>query len=460
MIVNQFVSALLKKKKGERIEFKQNVPQRDALGRVLCSFANAGGGTVVIGVTDHGRVMGIDDARSVAHALLRDAATMLSPSLSVSVNVVELKGKGILLVDVPEGLDKPYTFGRQVYVRHGDRSELAEVSELRELLSSAPRFGVRWERRLAGGIAETDLDQKEVDRLLASAEDKFGYSFPRGVGRTVQLEVLNLASHGQLHNGAVVLLGQHPEQPFPQTRVRAICFGDEAERHVVDNMVFEGCAFKLVEEVFRFVHSNLQVSSEITGARLDRGDETDVPMVALREALLNAVQHRDYEAYDGSVIVKITPAGISIWNPGSLPEGMTVGELTLVHYSRPRNPDIAHAFFLRGLVERIGSGTSRILTAMRDAGLPDAKWQVVSGGLEIMLFRSRTGREANERQRAALDSLVEGDTISPAEYRERFASDVSDRQARSDLNELVRRGLLARRGAGKSTRYERTGKMY
>ena len=458
--MNEFVRKLLRRKEGERIEFKQRVPPRGELGKVLCSFANGKGGTVVIGVDDGGRVVGVADAGSVAEALSRDAATILSPATPVSVNVIEVKATKILLVDIPEGADKPYTFGRQVYVRHGGQSRLAEIDELRELLTSASRFEVRWERRFAGGIIEeSGLDRKEIDRLVTSARDKFGYSFPPDANRTGQLEVLDLASNGQLHNSAVVLFGLHPEQPFPQTRVRAIRFDDEAETLAVDNKVFQGHAFDLLSESVHFIHSNISVSSEISGPNLDRGDETGVPMVAVREALLNALQHRDYEAYDGSIIIKITPRGISIWNPGVLPEGMTVKELTRVHYSRPRNPDIAHAFFLRGMVERIGSGTSRILMALREADLPDAQWQVVSGGVEITLLLSRLGVELNERQRNALGSMSEGDTITSAEYREQFARSVSDRQARSDLNELIKRGLLVRRGSGKSTRYERTGKV-
>jgi ATP-dependent DNA helicase RecG len=454
--MNQFVNQLLKKKEGERTEFKQRVPSRDILGRTLCSFANSKGGTIIIGVDDKGSVIGVTDADSVAQSLSRDAGTILSPSISVSVNVVEVEGKQILLVDIPEGLDKPYTFGRQVYIRHDDRSAHAEVHELRGLLSEAPRFEVRWERRLTGGIGESDLNQKEVARLAASAQDKFGYSFPVNADKTVQLELLNLASHGQLHNGAVVLFGRHPEHPFPQIRVRAIRFADDAETHILDNQVLEGNAFQLAEDSVKFIQSNIRVSSSITDASLVRKDETGLPMIALREAILNAIQHRDYEAYDGSIIIKIMPTSISIWNLGPLPKGMTVSDLKHVHYSRPRNPDIAHAFFLRGLVERIGSGTSRILTALRAADLPDAQWEVVSGGLEVTFRFSRVGAELNERQKALIEHIAEGDSITLPDYIRRFAGHVSPRQARGDLSDLAKKKLLEKHGAARSTRYERT----
>lgn len=452
------VRSLLRSGEGPRTEFKSRVPPREVLGRVLCSFVNAAGGTLAIGVGESGEVLGVPDAPTVAEWLARDAAQILSPPISVSANVVEIQGKKIVLVDVPEGSDKPYTFGRQVFVRRGDRSEPVNVDELRQLITSGPRFEVRWERRLAAGVQPSDLDAGEIDSLINSAQDAFGYSFPSSAAAIAKLESLNLASNGQLHNGAVVLFAREPHRRFPQTRIRAIRFADEGETKVLDNKVFEGHAFKLIQDALQFLQAHVPVTGVIAGGSLARGDKPAMPMVAIREALLNALQHRDYEAYDGSIIIKVLPTSMSIWNPGGLPEGMTVGELKRVHYSRPRNPDIAHAFFLRGFVERIGSGTSRILSALRSEGLPDAEWETVSGGLQIVLRHATTGAGINERQRAVLDHVAESTAITLADYVEQFGAGVTTRQARSDLSDLVKRGYFVRRGSARSTRYERTAK--
>ncbi len=450
------IKALLAKGEGVRTEFKSRVPQREILGKVVCSFANANGGTLVIGVGDKGEVIGVNEASIVAEALSKDAAKILSPAISISTSVAEIEGKNLVLVDVPAGPDRPYTFGRKIYVRKGERSELADVERLRELLTDMPRFEIRWERRPAGDVAESDLDVTEIEKVVSSAQRLFGYSFPSDAQKIERLEVLNLALHGQLHNGAVVVFGRYPQRRFPQTRVRAIRFADEAQREMQDNKVFEGHAFKLVDAAEQFILSHVPVTGRITDVSLERGDQSRLPRTAIREALLNAVQHRDYESYDGSIIIKIMPAKVSIWNPGSLPEGLTIKELKGVHYSRPRNPDIAHAFFLRGLVERVGSGTSRILSALREAGLPDAEWRTVSGGLEIVFGRGRPSTENNERQQALLTHLEPGKSITLSDYIRRFAQSVSERQARADLSQLAKRGLLTKRGSARSTRYERT----
>lgn len=452
------LKSLLAKGEGQRTEFKLRVPPRTTLGQILCSFANTSGGTLVLGVGNKGEVVGIPDARSIAESLGRDAAQILSPPISVSVNVAEIKGKDIVLVDVPEGADKPYTFGRQIFMRRNEKSELVNVQELRTLLSSIPRFEVRWERRLAAGVQPTDLDASEIDRLLSTAQELFNYSFPPSTALIAKLEALNFASNGQLHNSAVALFAREPQRRFPQTRIRAIQFAEEEERTVLNNKVFEGHAFKLLQDAMQFIQSSLPVTGVISDESLERGDKIAIPMTAVREALLNSLQHRDYEAYDGSIIIKVFPTGLSIWNTGGLPEGMKLEELKRVHYSRPRNPDIAHAFFLRGLVERIGSGTSRILTALRAAGLPEAEWESVSGGLQIILRHTRSDAGINERQRAVLDHLGVGDGITISDYVKRFGGGITDRQARTDLGYLMKKGFLVRRGSARSTQYERTAK--
>jgi len=103
----------------------------------------------------------------------------------------------------------------------------------------------------------------------------------------------------------------------------------------------------------------------------------------------------------------------------------------------------------------VGSGTGRILAALREVGLPDAEWRSVSGGLEIVLSQARRGSDLNDRQQALLAGLAEGESITLRSYWEQFAADVSERQARADLSELVTRRLLTRRGTARSTRYER-----
>jgi ATP-dependent DNA helicase RecG len=116
-----------------------------------------------------------------------------------------------------------------------------------------------------------------------------------------------------------------------------------------------------------------------------RRDTPTYPWGALREGVMNALTHRDYAAFDGQLSIQIKSAQIEIWNPGRLPEGMTVQDLPRGHVSRPPNPNIAHVFFLRGLIERVGIGTQRIVQECQAAGLPDPVWELRAGGVSLTL---------------------------------------------------------------------------
>ena len=175
---------------------------------------------------------------------------------------------------------------------------------------------------------------------------------------------------------------------------------------------------------------------------------------------MNALVHRDYAAYSGGLSVALYPNRLEVWNSGALPEGMSPADLKTARVSRPHNPDIAHVFFLRGLVERWGIGTRRIVEECRAAGLPDPRWEEVGGGVRLSLFlrhaESAVLDEINPRMAALLETSSPGEHFTSADYAKRFARDVTDRSARADLNRLVELGFLDREGQGRTTRYLRT----
>lgn len=306
------------------------------------------------------------------------------------------------------------------------------------------------------GIEESDLDKEEIRKSFDEARR---YHIPKeGIEFSVieTLRLFHLAESGQICNGALVLFGMHPENRLPQTRVRAVCYSDSGADDLIDSRMFEGNAFRLIERIMEFFKRHISISSEIPTDNLQRKEKSAYPFPALREAVLNAVQHRDYEAYDGGISVVVKPNSIKIWNSGALPAGMTVDDLKREHHSRPHNPDIAHVFFLRGYVERIGSGAGRMIKWCRNAGLPDPEWRQDSGGVSVTFRTAGEMSWLNERQNDLLKTIKPGSELSTSEFRKRYT--VSDRQARNDLSDLVKAGYLRRTGSGPATRYVRTEK--
>lgn len=242
---------------------------------------------------------------------------------------------------------------------------------------------------------------------------------------------------------------------FPQTRIRAIRYSGAGRENLADNRVFEGNAFTLLKKATSFLEAHIPVQSAIPTGELRRKEAPAVPFPAVREALLNAVAHRDYAAPDGGISVSVYADRVEIWNSGLLPEGISPSDLKTMSVSRPHNPDMAHVLLIRGYMERVGSGIQRILAAFKQAKLPEPEWKEMGEGIAVILRWQKSGVEINERQKRLLETLRPGEATNMAKYRKEFAKDVKERQARTDLKELVDLGYLWVRGKGRSTEYVR-----
>jgi ATP-dependent DNA helicase RecG len=437
-----------------RLEMKAGKASPDAIGRSVCGFANAEGGSILIGMNEQGEVLGVSEPERLISLLRKNLAEGLSPRLAVSVTPIQVQGKDLVIVDVPQGADRPYTWSRRIFIRRQEKTVEAGPEIIGTLLVSPKAF--HWERQPALGIEVSDLDEQEIRKSFDEARRNHLLNLEERFDPLNTLRLFHLADGGQIANGAVVLFGNKPENRFPQSRVRAVCYRDVDGDELLDSRIIEGNAFHLLERIMEFLHRHTSISSSIPTGELQRDEKAAYPFLALREAVLNAIQHRDYEAFDGGISVVVRPHGIEIWNSGALPSGMTIDDLKRGHHSRPHNPDIAHVFFLRGFVERIGSGAERMIRMCRRAGLPDPEWSQDSGGIMVVLRKAAGAAALNERQTTLLRSMKPEEAISSADVRERFS--ISDRQARNDLTDLVKTGFLRRVGSGPATRYVRTNK--
>lgn len=185
----------------------------------------------------------------------------------------------------------------------------------------------------------------------------------------------------------------------------------------------------------------------------ERVEKWEYPLSAVREAVTNAVCHRDYTS-TANVQLSVFDDRLEVWNPGGLPENLTVDDLRRSHPSKPRNPLVANALFLIKYIERWGTGTQRIVREVVDHGLPDPEFVERQGGFAVVFRKtSAVMSSLNPRQRAAWAYLREYDGISRKEYAMQF--ECSARTAARDLNALVDSGLVVRRGAGRATSYAR-----
>ena len=460
-MINNLLEQIIDSGESVRAEFKAALPSTDTIGQVVCSFLNTRGGTLIIGVDDSGKVVGIDDALMKAEQIRQDLLNSISPQAAWSINVEQLKGKDVIVLDVPQGLERPYVYGNGIFVRRDTSTVPATNAEINSLIDKRYVEGSRWERMPALGFELEDLDIEEIRRAAREAQERRLYQFDNPDDPSSVLEQLSLSTKGLILNSAVILFGRNPARRFPQVRIRAARFkGIDPLSDFSDNRVFEGHAFKLRESLEQFLLAHIPIASELPRRGTQRTDTPVYPWPALREAMLNAIVHRDYAPFDGGMSVAIYDDRIEMWNSGSLPSGITVESLKGLHPSLPHNPDIAHVFFLRGHIERWGTGTQRIVNQCVELGLPEPEWSTGEDGvrLTIRLKHKYLRIELNSRQIKLLRRLKVGQRIHPSDYFTQVAEEAKERRARQDLLELFRAGYLSREGRGPSTYYIRTDK--
>lgn len=457
------IRSLIKQGESESVEFIKSPQQFDRIGNTVCALLNGSGGTVFVGVDDNRRIIGIDDAEGLSERLSKHLQERISPKALWSVSIdSDESGKSIVTIEVQAGKDRPYVFDGTVYVRHGSQTRKADQLTLQQIVQSQSVSADRWERRPSVNFEESDLDRNEIAQTVREAQEAKRFEFPLPDDVVDVLEKLAVCRAGMFTQAADVLFAKNPALRHPQTRVRATCFSTDKGGDYIDNQAFQGPLVSVLKKVMDFISRNTPVRSRFEQGKLARHDRTAYPFDAVREGLVNAFAHRDYAHFSGGIAIGMYPNRIEIWNSGRLPEGWKPADLKKNHPSYPPNPDIAHVLYIRGLMERVGRGTQKIIDACKEYGLAAPRWQDAPSGVTLTLFSDKMGgvveAALNERQNALLQALELGAEIKLADYRALFAGEVSERQARRDLKELVEMAFLTSLGAGAGSRYKRTNR--
>ncbi len=461
---NSLLTRLIKNGESESVEFVSPLVKMERIGEIVCSFLNKNGGTIILGVSDNGKIIGIKNVQKYLDQVRKHLFEKISPRFSYSMVKSQINNKETILIDLPKGNSQPYSYSDQIFIRSHLHTRVATASDISQLIDQRHRFNSRWESLPALGLDLKDLDKEEILRAAKEARDERLYVFPNPGNPSSILEELNLSLNRMLLNSALVLFANDPTRRFPQIRIRAARFKGIEKSSFIDNQVFEGHAFNLLRKSEKFLRSYIPIESELPKKGLKRQQKPSYPWLAIREALINAIIHRDYEAFDGGLSIEIYDDRIEFWNSGMLPSGMTIQDLKQKHPSRPHNPDIAQIFFLRGFIERYGIGTQSIINQCLEAGLPEPEWREISGGISLIIRLQKVSTtksisiEMNKRQISLLKKYKPGNEFTPSDYFRLVSNQVKERRARTDLVDLTRDGFLLRKGRGSSITYVRTKK--
>jgi ATP-dependent DNA helicase RecG len=225
-----------------------------------------------------------------------------------------------------------------------------------------------------------DLDAVRMAWFIDRARQVRGFPLPPNASPGELLSHLNLIDNGQPVNAAVLLFGRQPQRFLLSSEVKAAHFhGTAVAKPIPSYQVFKGTVFELVDQAVDFVLARLSFAVGTRAASTQAPAAYEIPPEVIREAIVNAVAHRDYTS-NGSVQVMVFADRVEVWNPGSLPPSLSLAQLREPHGSIPANPLLAEPLYLTQYIERLGTGTGDMIRRCREAGLsePVFAWRMAS----------------------------------------------------------------------------------
>jgi ATP-dependent DNA helicase RecG len=436
----------------ETVEWKRSPGEWKEIVETCAAFATSRGGTIYVGIGPDGDRLGVQIGQGTLEDLANKIAQNTNPRQTPSIVVSNHTGKTVIVVSVPASRFKPvYAFDRP-FRRSGRTNQRLSIEDATHIYLSSR--GLTWDQTPVEDATLADIDPTAVRRFLQVARTERQWDVRADTPVKQVLRQLGLLVNDRVTVAAVLLFGRNAQQFLPQAVVRCGRFKGTDAVHFLDMDAVQGNVIEQVERAMAFVKRNIRMGVEIRGLR--REDVWEYPLDGLREALINAVCHRDY-ASTANVQIRIFDDRLEIWNPGVLPDGMTVADLWKQHESRPRNQLVANAFFLIKYVEQFGTGIQRIVDDCRTHRKPEPDFEVHGQTFRAIFKPGRSGdlatteADLNERQRKALLFIRENGGIQAGQYRK--LARIGQRQAVKDLNGLVARGLVVRAGGGRSVRY-------
>jgi ATP-dependent DNA helicase RecG len=400
------IKEMLEKGEGERVEFKRTF-QNDSIETIV-AFANARGGSVLIGVDDAGVPIGTTFGKETSAQLLNRIASVTEPTVVPEVALTDVDGKTVCVVSVSEYPLKPVSIRGRCYRRVGNANSQMPPAEIAQMHMRAT--GTSWDALPATGKTVSDINLDAVANYVTTSTRTGRRHFPSNVDPVDVLHKLELITEDTATWAAILLFGKRPQSPLIQATVH--CGRFRQRTHIMDDRLIEGSILYQIDETMAFLQKHINVRFEITGEKAQRDTIWDYPLRALREAVTNAICHRDYSS-SSDIQIKVFDDSIRIWNPGVLAYDLSFEQLRKGDYSsRPRNKLIAQIFYDIEIIERYGSGIGRIDDACREAGLQIPQIEDQAGGFTVTFRRNQSApvteahAEAHEAHVGAHDQLT------------------------------------------------------
>ena len=449
-------------KESQQTEFKLN--WRDEYLKHLCAFANSQGGKLFIGVADDGSITGVKNTKKLLEDIPNKAINYLG--IIVDIHLVEEHGKEYLEIIVSQS-SVPISYKGVYYVKSGSTKQELKGHELQRFILK--KLGRTFDELPAEGAGLGDIDEKAISMFVRKATK--AKRLPQDADADSLQEVLSnlklITDSGKLKNAAILLFGKDPLRFFSSVTFKIGRFGD-SDHDLRFQDVIEGNVFEMPEKVIETLRSKYLVSP-IRYEGLQRIEELEYPEEALREAILNAIIHKDYTGVH--IQLSVYDDKIVLWNPGKLPDEIPIDKLMQKHPSIPRNRYIADIFFKAGYIEAWGRGIDKITQGFLSAKKPQPLFEELGNGFMVTLHKTspdlatdkvpdkvpdkvldRVPDNLTKNQQKIITLLKQNKTVSMAEMAENIG--ISKRKVLDNTNKLKKMGLIRRIGPAKGGHWE------
>jgi ATP-dependent DNA helicase RecG len=348
-----YVLDLLGQGEGPAIEFKREQTRPENIAREIVALANAGGGTILLGVTDGGAIEGVCDLKQWEERIANIARHNVIPSIDIGYFPARVEDKNVVAVIVSKGRDKPYqTTDGKYYVRVGSTNRIATQSELLRLFQAAGTF--HYDLTPVPGTGIKDLNFSKLDNYFSN----YNFSFSREGDDKKQILLQNtdiLTNHGSVTIAGLLLFGSNPSKHLPQNGISFAHFREKRiNEELIDKQNIDGNLEYQVDTGMAVLRNRLPRPSKIVGAK--RVNTTyGYPDKVFRELLTNAVVHRNYAIVGSRIRLFLFQDRLEVISPGRLPNTVTVEKLRYgVSYAT--NPVIVKFMENMGYIDQLGRG--------------------------------------------------------------------------------------------------------
>ena len=355
------------------VELKREVPKNDQIIKTIIGFCNQNGGKLVIGVNNDGTIIGVSDKKINAIMEHIDKAIYESsyPPIIPRVYTQRIKNKNLLIIEVSSGMNKPYYrksegIKKGTYIRLGRNTVMATQEIIEELRWQS--MGIDFESIPVYKADKSDLDSKKVNSFLSERKNHGKSKISMNI-----LESYNLikSEHSKVYptvNG-ILLFGKRPQRYFSEAMIILSHFKGLTGRDAIATIDCENTIFEQFDQAYSFILSRLSKSFAIRGPK--RKEKLEIPKLAIREALLNAIVHRNYHI-KAPIKIAIYDNRIEFFSPGQFPGPLNLNNLK-EGITYLRNPNICKIFREAGYIEKLGTGFITIFEEYEKYGLEEPK---------------------------------------------------------------------------------------